>query len=95
LISLTDALPGMKSVMADAVLEKNIREGRQPQAGDLACHNIPSLAAGDMVKIISSEKKDLLAVGEFLHSSEILGSLENKIQVIKIARVFCVGQKKP
>lgn len=95
LISLSDALPGMKSVTVDLELEKKIREGRQPQAGDLACHNIPSLAAGDMVKIISSGKKDLLALGEFLHSTEILGSLENKTQVIKIARVFCVGQTRP
>lgn len=95
MISLSDALPGMKSVTADVDLEKKIREGRQPQAGDLACHNIPSLAAGDMIKIISWEKKDLLAVGEFLHSTGTLGALENKTQVIKIARVFCVGQMRP
>lgn len=95
LISLTDALPGMKSIIADADLEKRIKEGRQPHAGDLAGHNIPSLAAGDMIKIISSGKKDLLALGEFLHSTEILGSLEDKTQVIRIARVFCVGQSQP
>jgi len=95
LISLNDALPGMKSILADIDLERKLRTGHQPQAGDLPCHNIPSLAAGDMVKIISSGKKDLLAVGEFLHSTELLGFLDNKTQVIKISRVFCVGQSKP
>ncbi|MEN6464354.1 MAG: tRNA pseudouridine(55) synthase TruB [Syntrophaceae bacterium] len=95
IISLNDALPGMKAITAGRDLEIKLRDGHQPQAGDLASHNIPSLAAGDMIKIISSEKKDLLAVGEFLHSTETLGSLENMTQVIKIARVFCVGQPKP
>lgn len=95
IISLSDALPGMKAITAGADLEKRLREGHQPRAGDLVSHNMPSLAAGDMVKIIPSGKKDLLAVGEFLHSTGMLGSLDNKTQVIRIARVFCVGRPKP
>ncbi len=95
IITLADALPGMAAIIAGGALEVKLREGRQPHAGDLEGHNIPSLAAGDMIKIISSEKKDLLAVGEFLYNSEMLGSLENMTQVIKIARVFCVGQSRP
>jgi tRNA pseudouridine55 synthase len=95
MISLNDALPGMNAITAGTDLEKKLKDGHQPLAGDLAQYNIPSLAAGDMVKIISSGKKDLLAVGKFLHSTETLGSLENMTQVIRIARVFCVAQPKP
>lgn len=95
LISMNDALPGMKFIMVDEDFEKKLKEGHQPHVGDLICYNIPSLGAGDMIKIISSEKKDLLAVGRLLYGAEELDSLEEKTQVIKIARVFCVEQKKP
>lgn len=89
LIPLAEALPGMKSIEAGGVLERKLREGRQPQAGDIIENNMPSISAGDMIKIISSGQNRLIAVGRSLYGTGELSSLESKTQVIKIARVFC------
>lgn len=87
LFSLSDALPGLKKITATEGLERKLKEGRQPQVGELI-ENMPSICAGDMVKIVSSRDDSLLAVGKFLCSTGELGSLANGTQVIKIARVF-------
>ncbi len=95
LISLSDALPGLRAMAVGSALEKKLKEGYQPQVADIIENNIPSHAAGDMIKIISSENGALLAVGSFLFGTDELDGIEAKTQAIKIARVFCVEQQKP
>ncbi len=87
LISMVDALAGFSSIPVDESLAGKLKDGYQPFAEDLARNNMPSLAAGDMVRFIL-EREKLVAVGEMLHASEKLNSLGAKERLARIVRVF-------
>ncbi len=87
MIPLTGALVNLRSIAVDNDLSRKLRTGYQPAAMDFIGNNIPSLAAGDMVKLINSDN-NLLAVGMFLYGSGDLSDLKETERIIKIARVF-------
>ncbi len=86
-ISMVDALVDFSVIAVDDHLAERLRAGHQPFAGDFEGNNIPSLAAGDMVKFVHRNKM-LVAVGEMLCASKDLPSLNCKEKLTRIVRVF-------
>jgi len=68
LISMADALAGIPTVYVDGRYAVRLRRGHQPTVQDLNGNNMPSLAAGDVVKFVL-ESGELVAVGAALHDS--------------------------
>jgi tRNA pseudouridine55 synthase len=87
LIRLTDTLPELPAIEADAVLQVRLKTGYQPAAGALKGHHIPFLAAGDMVKFITAGR-DLVAIAKALFASDQLPAMAGETRVFKILRVF-------
>jgi translation initiation factor 2 gamma subunit (eIF-2gamma) len=71
----------------DEGLAIRLRDGHQPTIQDLAWNNMPSLAAGDMVRF-TVNPGGLVAVGTVLYDSEARPSLISADKFIRIARVF-------
>ncbi len=87
LIPLVDALPDVPAIYADRALAKKLREGYQPTAETFRNYHIPSLAAGDMVKLIDSDD-NLVSIAKMLYASGELNSLDDRRNVVKILRIF-------
>jgi tRNA pseudouridine55 synthase len=87
LIRLTDTLPGLPAVEVDAALLSGLKTGRQPTAGAMRGHDIPFLAAGDMVKLLTPGR-NLVAVARAMQASETMASADENTQVFEILRVF-------
>jgi tRNA pseudouridine55 synthase len=86
-IPLVDALPNIQAVSVDHAFAKKLREGYQPIAETLGVYHIPSLAAGDMVKITDADN-NLISIAKMLYASDQISSLDGKRQVVKILRIF-------
>ena len=89
IISLADALPDFPALRIDRPLAEKIRQGYQLAAGALAPYDIPSLDAGDMLRLIYD--RELVAVARMLYQSECLPGLLGQEQAMKILRVFTGG----
>jgi tRNA pseudouridine55 synthase len=50
-------------------------------------NHIPSLAAGDMIKFVTPDRR-LLAVAKMIYASDQLNARDGKEQAVRIARVF-------
>lgn len=87
LIPLTQALPGMRDIRVPSIFEGKIRKGHQPDVEGLAGLQIPSLAAGDVVKFVSGEGR-LVALAKMLVSAGEIPSLSHGVQAARILRVF-------
>ena len=87
LIPLRQALPGIGDIRVPAVLEQRLAKGHQPDAEGLAGLQIPSLAAGDVVKFVSGEGR-LVALARMLVSTGEIASLAPGVQAARILRVF-------
>jgi tRNA pseudouridine55 synthase len=87
LIRLTDTLPELPAIEADAALQARLKTGCQPVAGALKGHDIPFLAEGDMVKFITAGQ-DMVAVAKALYASDQMPAMSEKTRVFKILRVF-------
>jgi len=68
-------------------LEEQLRKGRQPDAGALAGLQIPSLAAGDVVKFTSASGR-LVALARMVVATAEIPMLGARDRVARILRVF-------
>jgi len=87
IIPLGDALPNIPMISIDHAFAKKLKEGYQPIAETLDVYHIPSLAAGDMIKITDTDN-NLISIAKMLYASEEIRSLDGKRQVVKILRIF-------
>ena len=87
LIPLRKALPGIGDILIPASLEQKLVKGHQPDMEGLAGLQIPSLAAGDVVKFVSAEGR-LVALARMLVSTGEIASLAPGVQAARILRVF-------
>jgi tRNA pseudouridine55 synthase len=87
IIPLVDALPNIPMISVDHAFAKKLKDGYQPVAETLSTYHIPSLTAGDMVKIIDTDN-NLISIAKMLYASEQISSLDGKRQVVKILRIF-------
>ncbi len=87
MISLVDALPKLQNIAIDASRAWQLRLGRELRVGDLRDSHIPLFAKGDVVKLITGDRR-LVAMAETLCASNDLGHLSPGIQAVKILRVF-------
>jgi len=87
LISMADALAGMPAVYVDERCAARLRRGHQPTVRDLNGNNMPSLAAGDMVKFVF-KSDELVAVGAALHDSGRRALLAPDERAVRIKRIF-------
>lgn len=87
LIRLTDTLPGLPAIRADAALLARLKTGCQPTADAMRGYDIPFLAEGDMVKFITVGQ-DLAAVAKALYGSDQVPVVDEKTQMFQILRVF-------
>ncbi len=87
LISLRQALPGIGDIRIPASFEQKLVKGHQPDTEGLAGLQIPSLAAGDVVKFVSGEGR-LVALARMLVSAGEIPSLAPGAQAARILRVF-------
>jgi len=87
IIPLGDALPNIPMISIDHAFAKKLKEGYQPIAETLGVYHIPSLAAGDMIKITDTDN-NLISIAKMLYASEEISSLDGKRQVVKILRIF-------
>jgi len=87
LIPMNRALPGLRDIVIPPLLEQKLMKGHQPDAEGLAALQIPSLAAGDVVKFVS-EGGCLVALARMLVSAGEIPSLAPGVQAARILRVF-------
>jgi len=87
IIPLIDAIPHIPAIYVDHAFARKLREGYQPVAEMLRIYHIPSLAAGDMVKIID-EDSNLVSIARMLCTSDGIDSTDGKRQAAKIVRIF-------
>jgi tRNA pseudouridine55 synthase len=87
LIPMSRALPGIGGIVIPPLMEQKLMKGHQPDAEGLAALQIPSLAAGDVVKFVS-EGGCLVALARMLVSAGEIPSLAPGTQAARILRVF-------
>ncbi len=87
MMTMSEALSGLDQVVVEDALAERLRKGYQPTVESLAGKEIPSLAAGDVIKLITRDFK-LVAVGRMIRSSEQRLSADRKERVMEILRVF-------
>jgi len=87
LIPPARALAGVGDIPVPPQLEEQLRKGRQPDAGALAGLQIPSLAAGDVVKFTSPSGR-LVALARMVVATAEIPMLGARDRVARILRVF-------
>ena len=86
-IPMVDALPEISVVDIDHALAEKLKGGYQPVADMFRMCNIPFVEAGDMIKFVD-ERSRLVAIARMIHASDRFSTLDEKIVVMKIMRVF-------
>jgi tRNA pseudouridine55 synthase len=87
MIPMSRALPGLREIVIPPLLEQKLVKGHQPDCEGLAALQIPSLAAADVVKFITGERR-LVALVRMLVSAGEIPSLPPGAQAARILRVF-------
>jgi tRNA pseudouridine55 synthase len=87
LIPPARALAGVGEIQVHARLEERLMKGHQPDAEALAGLQIPSLAAGDVVKFTSGSGR-LVALARMVVATEEIPMLGARDRVARILRVF-------
>ncbi len=93
MISLPEAIAGVKAFYVDETLAGKLRNGYQLSCGDMGGDHIPFLDRGDMVRFLC-RRTGLVAVGEMLRGSGEMLPGEEKIQAAKTLRVFAAQAKR-
>jgi len=86
-ISMVEALSDYSTIHVDGDLAAKLKKGCQPFMEDFHGNNMPSLAAGDMVRFILG-RETLVAVGEMLYASKELPALNRGERFARLVRVF-------
>lgn len=87
MLSMTEALCALAPVIIEDGLAGRLRRGYQPTAESLAGLEIPSLAAGDVIKLITCDFK-LVALARVIHSPGEAAFADPKGPLMRILRVF-------
>jgi len=87
LISMVDALPDFPFVPVGHAFADKLRTGYQPAMGTFDLRHMPFINAGDMI-MLTDERRHLVAIARMLYSSDQFGELDEKVQVMKLLRVF-------
>ena len=88
IIPMADVLPDIVNIGIDSPLAEKLKAGYQPLVADvLGMNHIPSLAAGDMIKFVTLDRR-LLAVAKMIYASDQLSARDGKEPAVRIARVF-------
>jgi tRNA pseudouridine55 synthase len=87
MMTMSEALSGLDQVAIEDAMADRLRKGFQPTVESLAGKEIPSLAAGDVVKLISRDFK-LVALARMIRSSDQTASAGLKERFMEILRVF-------
>ncbi|MBP7033674.1 MAG: tRNA pseudouridine(55) synthase TruB [Syntrophobacterales bacterium] len=87
LIPPARALAGMGEIPVPPHVEEQLRKGHQPDAGALAGLQIPSLAAGDVVKFTGGSGR-LVALARMVVATADIPMLGARDRVARILRVF-------
>jgi len=87
MMTMSEALFGLDQVVVEDAMADRLRKGFQPTVESLAGKEIPSLAAGDVIKLITRDFK-LVAMARMIRSSEQRASADLKERFMEILRVF-------
>jgi tRNA pseudouridine55 synthase len=87
MLTLSEALSRLDPVVVEDGLADRLRRGFQPTAESFSGKEIPSLAAGDVIKLITCDFK-LVALARMIRSSEEAASADVKEPLMRILRVF-------
>jgi tRNA pseudouridine55 synthase len=87
MLTMSEALSRLNQVVVEDGLADRLRRGFQPTVESLAGKEIPSLAAGDVIKLITCDFK-LVALVRMIRSSEQAASVDVKEPLMRILRVF-------
>jgi len=86
-VSMAEALSDYAAIPVDEIIAAKLKDGYQPFLEDFQGNNMPSLAAGDMVKFMLG-RETLVAVGEMLYAFKEWPALKRKERFARIVRVF-------
>ena len=87
IMPMSDVLPDIVNIDVDLELAEKLKAGYQPLVADvLGMNHIPSLTAGDMIKLVRNRR--LIAVAKMVYASDQLSARDGKERAVKIARVF-------
>lgn len=88
IMPMADVLPDIVNVEVDLSLAEKLKAGHQPLVADvLGMNHIPSLAAGDMIKLVTRNRR-LVAVAKMIYASDQMSAQDGKERAVKITRVF-------
>lgn len=87
LVPLAEVLPGLAAIDVDPPLAEKLRNGYQPEGEVLMRYHIPSLVAGDVIKLTTDGRR-LVALARMLCGSGELASAKGRQQAVRILRVF-------
>ena len=87
LMTMSEALSGLDQIVVEDVMAVRLRNGFQPTVESLAGNEIPSLVAGDVIKLITYDFK-LVALARMIRSSDQVASADLKERLLEILRVF-------
>ena len=86
LVPMEDALPDYHSISVDDEIAARIKKGYQPDFGTLDVDGLSSLDRGDIIKLVTRDKK-MVAVAKMCLSSQE-SSLSREGKMMEILRVF-------
>jgi len=86
MMTMSEALSGLDQVVVEDALAERLRKGYQPTVESLAGKEIPSLAAGDVIKLITRDFK-LVAVARMIRPPDRKNA-DLTERVMEILRVF-------
>jgi tRNA pseudouridine55 synthase len=87
MVTMSEALSGLDQVVVENAMADRLRKGFQPTVESLTGKEIPSLAAGDVIKLITHDFK-LVALARMIRSSDQMVSSDLKARLMEILRVF-------
>jgi len=87
MMTMSEALSGLGQVVIGDAMADRLRKGFQPTVESFAGKEIPSLAAGDVIKLITHDFK-LVALAKIIRSSDEMVSADLKERIMEILRVF-------
>jgi len=87
MVTMSEALSELAQVVVEDAMADRLRRGFQPTDESLTGKEIPSLAAGDVIKLITHDFK-LVALVRMIRSSDQMVSADPKERFMEILRVF-------
>jgi len=87
MMTMSEALSGLGQIVIEDAMADRLRKGFQPTVESLEGKEIPSIAAGDVIKLITRDFK-LVALARIIRSSDQRTSADLKERLMEVLRVF-------